>query len=56
MVPVLVDLSKLTDVEDKIPDITNIATNTTLNAKIDEIKNEIPNITKLATTGTFNSS
>ena len=48
--------AKIKNVEDKIPDITNIATNTTLNAKIDEIKNEIPNITKLATTGTFNSS
>ena len=68
LVPVLVDLSKLSDVaknyvikkdiysakskniEDKIPDITNLATNTTLNDKINKVKNEIPTITNLATT------
>ena len=58
LVPVPVDLSKLSDVvkkdvEDKIPDITNLATNTTLNAKISEFKNEIPSITILATTAAF---
>ena len=36
--------------EDKISDITNLATKTTLNAKINEVKGEIPNITNLATT------
>ena len=36
--------------EDKTPDINNLATNTTLNANINEVKNEIPNITNLATT------
>ena len=54
------------DVEDKTPDITNLATNTTLNAKInevntttainaeiDEVKNKTPNITNLATTTTL---
>ena len=30
--------------------ITNLATNTTLNAKINEIKKELPSITNLATT------
>ena len=53
------------DVEDKTPDITNLATNTTLNAKINEVntttainaeinevKNKTPNITNLATTTT----
>ena len=68
LVPVLVDLSKLSDlvknyviktdiynaksknIEDKIPDITNLATNTTLNDKINKVKNEIPTITNLATT------
>ena len=65
LVPALVDLSKLCDVvkndvikkdakikttEDKIPDITNLATTTTLNAKINEVKNKILNITDLATT------
>ena len=33
-----------------MPDITNLATNTTLNAKINAVKNEIPNITNLVTT------
>ena len=42
--------AKIKNIEDKIPDITNLATNTTLNAKINEIKNKRPNITKLATT------
>ena len=41
---------KIKNIEDKIPDITNLATNTTLNAKINEVKNKIPNITNLATT------
>ena len=53
-------------VEDKTPDITNLATNTTLNAKINEVntttainaeinevKNKTPNITNLATTTTL---
>ena len=31
-----------------MPDITNIATNTTLNAKINEVQNKILNITNLA--------
>ena len=34
----------------KIPDITNVATKTTLDAKINEVKGKIPNITNLATT------
>ena len=41
---------KIENIEDKIPDITNLATNNTLNAIIDEVKNKIPNITGLATT------
>ena len=61
LVPVPVDLSKLCDVvkhdvdvifknvEDKIPDITNLATNASINAKINKVKGEIPNITNLAT-------
>ena len=44
--------AKIKDIEDKIPDITNVATNTTLNAKINEFKNEIPNITNLDTNNT----
>ena len=42
--------AKIKNIEDKIPDIANIATNTTLNAKINEVKNKVPNITNLATT------
>ena len=41
--------AKIKDIEDKIPGITNLATNTALNAKINEVKNGIPNITNLAT-------
>ena len=62
---VTVDLSKLSDLvkndvikkmyimlksKIKMPEITNLATNTTLNAKVNEVKNKIPNITNLATT------
>ena len=42
--------AKIKDIVDKIPDITNLATNTALNAKINEVKNEIPNNSNLATT------
>ena len=43
--------AQIENVEDKIPEITNFATNTAkmlLNAKIDEVKDEIPSITDLA--------
>ena len=39
---------KMYIIENKILDITNLATNTSLNAKINEVKNEIPSITNLA--------
>ena len=42
--------AKIKDVEYKISDFTNLATNTKLNAKVNEIKNEIPSIANLATT------
>ena len=35
---------KIKNIEDKILDITNLDTKTTLNAKINEVKVEIPNI------------
>ena len=41
--------AKIKDIEDKIPDITNLASNTTLNAKINEVKGKIPSITNLTT-------
>ena len=61
LVPVTVDLSKLSDVlknnvvkkdvynakiknvKDKIPDITNVATNASLNAEINAVQSEICN-------------
>ena len=42
-------------IEDKIPDITNAATKSTLNAKVNEVKGEIPNINNLATTRALNA-
>ena len=45
--------AKINNIKDKIPDITNLATNAPLNAKINEVKGEIPNITNLVTTTTF---
>ena len=42
--------AKIKNIEDKMPDITNLATNTTLNAKINEVKSKTPNIARLVTT------
>ena len=42
--------AKIKNIEDKIPDITNLATTSALNAKTNENKGKIPNITNLATT------
>ena len=42
--------AKIKNIEDKIPDITNLATNASLNAKINEVKGEIPRISYLAAT------
>ena len=44
------------NIEDKIPDITNLATNASLNVKINEVKGEMPNITSLATNASFNAT
>ena len=38
------------NIEDKVPDITNLATNTTLNTKANEVKGKMPIITNSATT------
>ena len=46
---------KIKNIDDKIPDITNLATNTTLNDKINEIEKEITSITNLAPTTAFNA-
>ena len=36
--------AKVKNIEDKIPDISNLATNTTFNDKISEVKNKIPSV------------
>ena len=41
--------AKIEIIEDIITDITDLTTNTTLNAKTNKVENEIPNITNLAT-------
>ena len=41
--------AKIINIENEIPDITNLAKNATVNAKINEVKNEIPSVTNLAT-------
>ena len=46
--------TKIKDTQDKIPVIIiNLATNTTLNAKLNQVKNKILNITNLAVTIAF---
>ena len=47
--------AKIKNIEDKIPDTTNLATNITLDSKINEVKKEIPSITNLATTTALNA-
>ena len=42
--------AKIKNIEDKIPDITNLATNASLNTKINEVKREVRNIINLPTT------
>ena len=42
--------AKIKNIEDKIPNFSNLATKTILNTKINKIKNEIPSISGLATT------
>ena len=48
--------AKMKNIENKIPDITNLVTNASLNAKISEVKGEIPNITNLATTSALTAT
>ena len=48
--------AKRKNVEDKKPDNTNLATNTTLNAEIYEVKNKILNISNLATNTALNAA
>ena len=48
-------IAMIKDIQDEWPNITNLATNTTVNAKMNEVKNEIPSITSLATTAALNA-
>ena len=48
--------AKIKNIEDKIPDITNLATNKKLNAKINESINEMTSITNLATPAAFTAA
>ena len=43
------------NIEDKIPDITNLATNASLNAKINEVRGKISIITNLVTISALNA-
>ena len=47
--------AKIKNIEDKIPDITNLTTTTDLNAKINVFKNKITSITNLATATALNA-
>ena len=47
--------AKITNIEEKIPDITNVPTNASVNAKIIDVIGEIPSITNLATTSALNT-
>ena len=47
--------AKIKDIEDKISDITNLATHTTPNDKINEAKNEIPSISNLVANASLNT-
>ena len=46
---------KIQNIEDKIPDITNLATNTSLNVEVNEVKHEVPSITNLTITTTLSA-
>ena len=48
--------AKIKTIEDNIPDITNLTTNTTLDPNINEVENKIPNITNLTTTVALNAN
>ena len=47
--------AKIRNIENKIPDITKLAPNASLNAKVNEAKGEIPNITNLTSNTSLNA-
>ena len=48
--------AKIKNIEGKIPDVANLATNAFLNARINEVKGEIPSITNLTTNASLNAT
>ena len=46
--------AKIKDIEDILPNISNLATTVALNAKIKDVKNELPSITNLASNVSVN--
>ena len=47
--------TKIKNIEDKIPGVTNLAIKVSLNAKINKVKVEIPSITDFATNASLNT-
>ena len=47
--------AKINNIEHKVPDVTNLATNTILNAKINDVKYEIPSVTNLVSNVSLNA-
>ena len=47
--------AKITNIEEKILDTTNLAINTTLNTKINEVKGDIPSIINLVPNAPINA-
>ena len=45
-------IMKIKNIENKIPDITNLANKTTFDTKIKKVKGELPSFTNLATSAT----
>ena len=48
--------AKVKDIEDKIPDITKLATNGVLHTKINVVKDKLPSITNFDTTDAFTAA
>ena len=46
--------AKISEVENKIPNVSSLVTTTVLNTKISEVENKIPNLAKHITTPEFN--
>ena len=47
--------SKISEVENKIPDVSSLTTKTNFNAKVTEIESKIPDVTSLITKADFDA-